>query len=79
MIGAADKVAQNNWLGAWKVGDNHINNMLEEKGPHKGTKGKKFTITTREEYWSQFDAKQHDPVQHDPEQQDQTDFAQWAD
>lgn len=58
MIKAADNASQQGYIGAWKIGNSHINNMQNENGPHKGTKGKQFTITTREDYWREFDANE---------------------
>lgn len=65
MIGAAERAAQAGYIGAWKIGDSHINNMLKENGPHLGTKGKSFTITTRSEYFGQFDAEIEARAQHE--------------
>jgi len=65
MIGAAERAAGAGYVGTWKVGNSHINNMLKEDGPHQGTKGKQFTITTRAEYWSQFDAEMKAREQHE--------------
>lgn len=58
MIKAADNASQHGYIGVWKIGNFHINNMLKEDGPHGGTKGKQFTITTREDYWREFDANE---------------------
>jgi hypothetical protein len=65
MIGAAERAGVAGYVGTWKIGDSHINNMLKEDGPHQGTKGKRFTITTRTEYWSQLDAEMEARAQHE--------------